>query len=393
MLKFRRRADRPSPSPRSCGEVYLLFWVCLELLVLVGLVSQTIHFSIGLIITYVVGTLALALLFVRLRKIPLKAALQLHPVSGRLAAVSVLLGISSWAPAIWITLLTYPALQGIIGSPPEVPWLKDVANFSALQIATLFLAASVIPGICEELMFRGAIMGSLQRQGRARAVLIRALLFMLVHVNLWNAVGPFLLGIGLGWVVIRTNSIFPAMLWHVSINAVAVTSWVAGGSGYEPAPVLVASSAAAFAALLGVFAYLTRHTPYQPSPLAAPATINRDMKLLLRGSALGATAIIAGGLIFFAVVPVATNQLAPEMESGDVVIVRRNHWGMSGLAAGDAIVYVDKGNKYLRRISRLDPPAVTVSTKLDDGTLAEATIPVQSITGKVVKVMKVKSRL
>jgi membrane protease YdiL (CAAX protease family) len=77
-------------------------------------------------------------------------------------------------------------------------------------------------GICEELLFRGPIQTSLlRRMPPWAALLLGGFFFALVHNDATGLLGRTFLGVVLGWMVYRTGSIFPALLAHFTIDAVA----------------------------------------------------------------------------------------------------------------------------------------------------------------------------
>lgn len=81
------------------------------------------------------------------------------------------------------------------------------------------LALSVAPGICEELLFRGAILGLLRRKLPVfAAVLLQASLFAVLHALAVRLPYTFALGLILGVVVVRTGSLWPAILAHTAHN-------------------------------------------------------------------------------------------------------------------------------------------------------------------------------
>lgn len=81
-----------------------------------------------------------------------------------------------------------------------------------------FMKVAVVAPIVEELIFRGVILQGFRRNYTAfKAVLMSALLFALFHLNPWQFPATFVLGLLLGWIMIRTNSIILSILGH-SIN-------------------------------------------------------------------------------------------------------------------------------------------------------------------------------
>lgn len=93
-------------------------------------------------------------------------------------------------------------------------------NFGWLVLNLILLAA--LPAFCEELLFRGLILNGLRSLGEGKAILLSATLFMLMHSSPIQTVFPFLFGLVLGYVVIKTNSVVPAMIIHFTNNALVV---------------------------------------------------------------------------------------------------------------------------------------------------------------------------
>jgi sodium transport system permease protein len=95
-----------------------------------------------------------------------------------------------------------------------------------LNLGTAVVLLALLPAVCEEVAFRGYILSGLERRHRTRsAILLSALLFGFLHVllslfqQLFNAT---LLGIVLGLLAVRSNSIFPGILFHFVNNALAL---------------------------------------------------------------------------------------------------------------------------------------------------------------------------
>lgn len=92
-----------------------------------------------------------------------------------------------------------------------------------------FMKVAIVAPIVEELIFRGLILQGFRRNYNGFvAVFMSALLFALFHLNPWQFPATFLLGLLLGWLVIRTNSIIVAIIGH-SINntlvLLSITYW------------------------------------------------------------------------------------------------------------------------------------------------------------------------
>ena len=85
--------------------------------------------------------------------------------------------------------------------------------------AASFVAIVFIGPIVEELLYRGAGIGFLLPYGRWIAVGVTALLFGLGH-GLLLSLGAFVwFGLVTGWLRVRTDSLYPSLLVHMTFNA------------------------------------------------------------------------------------------------------------------------------------------------------------------------------
>ncbi|MBI3871485.1 MAG: CPBP family intramembrane metalloprotease [candidate division Zixibacteria bacterium] len=85
------------------------------------------------------------------------------------------------------------------------------------------LVAAIIPGVCEEITFRGLVQTGLRRSfGPKQAIIWTGFLFAILHLNPWNFLGLWGFGCLLGYLTERTSSIWPAILVHVLNNALAL---------------------------------------------------------------------------------------------------------------------------------------------------------------------------
>ena len=101
--------------------------------------------------------------------------------------------------------------------------------------ASLFLpcllASGLLAPICEELFFRGYLMGVFARFGRGRAIWCTALLFALAHGVDTAFLPRALIGVLLGDAMARTGSIHAPMLVHGCYNIAIILINFSGASG------------------------------------------------------------------------------------------------------------------------------------------------------------------
>jgi membrane protease YdiL (CAAX protease family) len=121
--------------------------------------------------------------------------------------------------------LSLGALQSL-AMPPQTPEQLErlIQTLQALEaqagIFGLLLVAAVLPGLCEELLFRGFILRGLTASLGARTgVILSSLLFALLHMSPWRFLPQFALGVALAVLTLRTGSVWPAVFVHFAHNA------------------------------------------------------------------------------------------------------------------------------------------------------------------------------
>ena len=83
----------------------------------------------------------------------------------------------------------------------------------------LFMMA-IMPACIEELLFRGVVYGGYRKAGtKFMSVMLSAMMFGIMHMNLNQALYAFVLGILLALLVEATGSLFSSMLFHFIYNA------------------------------------------------------------------------------------------------------------------------------------------------------------------------------
>ena len=109
---------------------------------------------------------------------------------------------------------------------PIPDWLIEMLGELGLgegfALGTFILLVVVAP-ITEEPLFRGILLhGFTRNYGAWWAVIVTAFLFGAIHMNPWQFVGAFFLGLAFGWWTLETRSILPAILGHAMNNGMVV---------------------------------------------------------------------------------------------------------------------------------------------------------------------------
>ncbi len=96
---------------------------------------------------------------------------------------------------------------------------KMFLEFAGQKGVLAFLMMVIAAPVFEELIFRGIILdGLLKRYSPVTAILVSSFLFGAVHLNPWQFVTGFVIGIFAGWVYQHTRSLLAAMIIHASVN-------------------------------------------------------------------------------------------------------------------------------------------------------------------------------
>ena len=210
----------PRPSARSAlyfvaGIAVVFFWVGTLFLVLMG--------EKGMVLAEWLLLFLPALVFVRWSGGDLRTSLSLRRPSVAGVAGGLLLVVGAtpvgWLLA-WLQTLVFP-----------VPWemLEGMERMLAADspgpLLWLLVAVAVTPAVCEEIVFRGVLLGATRHLAPWRFLLLNGLVFGAFHLSLetWIRFLPTAwVGIVIAWAVWRTGSLFIGMLMHLVNNGVIV---------------------------------------------------------------------------------------------------------------------------------------------------------------------------
>jgi membrane protease YdiL (CAAX protease family) len=366
------------PEARGVGQVYLLYIVSLLLVLTLGAAAQMISVPLGIAFTEVVCILAPAIAYVRFKGLPLRQALGLRPVPPSILLLAALVGVSGFGVTIGIYFASVP----VLGEGPKVP---DLIPRDRPHLLLVMVCASLLPGICEEVLFRGAIQGTLRRLGDRKAVILTALLFAAFHLNPWSFLPILFVGAVLGTVTVRAASTIPAVVAHAALDATSLNtqSLLAGRaqSSYYP---LIGVMTAVFAVALPMLlirsgAGRSGFTPASPSLATVPAGLPRRVALTLAVTVAMAIALaIVAFTSLVAVYPMPSDDLAPDFRRGDQVVVLKSRF-VAPIEPSNVVAYSQGKETRFGRVARIDATGIWVV----DGA-GQRPIPRRDVIGKVV---------
>jgi len=110
-------------------------------------------------------------------------------------------------------------------SAKELELFREMLAPPNMPFSVVFITVALIPGICEEIFFRGVIQPTLiKRFGPVPGILITALFFGLFHAQIQQMIVFFFVGIYFGLLAYRAGSFLYSALAHTVFNGVAVAA-------------------------------------------------------------------------------------------------------------------------------------------------------------------------
>ncbi|MCG3136010.1 MAG: hypothetical protein HMLKMBBP_03797 [Planctomycetes bacterium] len=135
------------------------------------------------------------------------------------------IGIGLLVPALAVNFLYHAGVEGVFGLDEEgyaAPFEREGYGFEV----TVF-AICVMPGVWEEIAFRGLIQRRLEAFVPSRdALYVTAILFAVIHCSVISGAYLFALGVLLGRLRRESGSLVPGMIVH-GLHNLAVLGWEA----------------------------------------------------------------------------------------------------------------------------------------------------------------------
>ncbi|MFM2055219.1 MAG: hypothetical protein RL456_3256 [Pseudomonadota bacterium] len=142
--------------------------------------------------------------------------------------LAVLAGAAWGVVALGVSLAGFGLTVLLIGQPPESERAVERvlhglhADLGAIGLLAI---AALLPGVVEELLFRGVILRGLRcRLSPSAAVIITALLFAALHLSPWRFLPQLLMGCLMGWLALRHGSVWPAVAAHAVHNGLVLAA-------------------------------------------------------------------------------------------------------------------------------------------------------------------------
>lgn len=216
----------PDLFPKRVLRWFALMWVAL-------FVFSSFEAALDLRLQVAINLLGLflcgSLLMIRVYRLDPKRALALrmpHPMAFLAVVIGAPSGLLVSVGVARLASLVLPVPNEVLEQFGKQLFPVDVPLWQML----LFVA--ILPGICEEIAFRGVLLHGLRRRMRPVPLCLTVgLVFAMFHFVLFRLVPTAFLGVLLSAVTVLTGSIFPAMLWHATNNGLSILAALGEGSG------------------------------------------------------------------------------------------------------------------------------------------------------------------
>jgi ABC-2 type transport system permease protein/sodium transport system permease protein len=193
--------------------------------------------------------------------------------------LGVLCGVCLLASGLWVIAFEVLKVLSDFGfgaiSIDRTEALEEAkAQFASIPFWMIFVTSALVPALAEEFFFRGYVLSAFRnRIAPLRAILYSSLIFGLFHVingsvlSLERFFPTTLLGLALGFVAIRTHSLWPGVLLHAIHNGLLfwltrfsekeLSEWFGSTNQHFP-PIWILASLASVACGIGLVYLFTR---------------------------------------------------------------------------------------------------------------------------------------
>ncbi|MCK6455645.1 MAG: ABC transporter permease subunit [Phycisphaerae bacterium] len=272
---LRRRLFRPAPTPSVSTALFLVavvfplsfYWQ--TTFATPAMSAERLRFMtiVLMLACFLAPPIALAWYL----KLDPRETFALRPPSSRAMLAAVLIAVA--APILALTLAR--AQQRLF--PPSDEMIRALADQQTLMlelpIGSVLLTFAILPGLCEEVLFRGWLLAGLRNVLHpATRCIIVGLVFGLFHTDLYRILSTSLIGMLLAYVVTASGSLLPAIIIHAGHNGLALlvakhepfAHWM-GVADDSPAWIV---PAAAIVAVIGLALIRSARPPADSAPTA-----------------------------------------------------------------------------------------------------------------------------
>jgi membrane protease YdiL (CAAX protease family) len=116
--------------------------------------------------------------------------------------------------------LLFMVIIYLLGGSTAIPMTTAMGQDPGSATVLVIYGVLCAP-ILEEILCRGVILNGIKKYNKTMALVVSALTFGLIHGNAFQFAYAAIMGLVLGFVALKANSVIPTIFAHMSVNAVA----------------------------------------------------------------------------------------------------------------------------------------------------------------------------
>jgi len=158
---------------------------------------------------------------------------------------------------------------------PMPDFITQAFEEMSIEPITMILSVVIIAPIYEEVIFRGILLkGMASRMNPKLALVVSALFFAVLHLNIPQGINAFLLGLVIGAIYLSTGSIYLSILAHLVNNSVGIS--ISGLFGFISGKYSILLHGVAF--IIGIIILIAVFKWYKQSKPENELAIYREFK-------------------------------------------------------------------------------------------------------------------
>jgi membrane protease YdiL (CAAX protease family) len=212
--------EQRSDTPAFKDIVIIYLFSCLFLLIF-GSLFQSLHLLSGLVISELAFVVAPAAIYTIRNHYDVSRTFHVTPIRFKTVIIVIITTVAAFV-LVGIIAMFQETIFPRSEDYQEI-WETVLKEFHQVPLVITLLLVAVLPGVCEELLFRGFLLQGMRKKfSDMSAIIIVGILFGAFHIDPYRFLPVSLLGIVFGYMVIKTGSIFTGIVAHSTNNAVAV---------------------------------------------------------------------------------------------------------------------------------------------------------------------------
>ena len=241
-----RKKFKVENNKKSIFKVYLIYFItlllfcCVRIMSSVGAFDNMSGFNADIVTTLLIQVVVVFLLpvimyctFIKVTPKQLIKTCNFYKPQVMVVLISIGLGVLCFI----INVIVSTIASGILSSLGYSSTTSVVAgiDFSVGNLLKDIILVAVLPAFCEEVLHRGILLQGTKHSGFKRSIILSALCFALIHLNISQFFFAFVVGIIIGFVSVVSKNIWTAVIIHFTTNALSVyldyaayNGWVGG---------------------------------------------------------------------------------------------------------------------------------------------------------------------